>query len=241
MSALLTTWRTTWGAELVVTALAALYLRSVLHVGGWPLIRTVSAMAALVAAVVAVDSGVGIRAPRSFAVGVVLQLLLTVVVPALWVAGRPVELVRRGCSERTASRLDQLGRIARTVAGPAVALVVYALVVVLTRLTTFPVAVAASPVLSVLQQLVWLGAGLLFFRAALAPSYTVRFSLLTAATVVTIAVGGILASSSAGSAPTFAPDDVHRGGTILWAAGGGLLVVITAALGVRALREGGRH
>jgi cytochrome c oxidase assembly factor CtaG len=239
---LLTTWHTTWVVEIVLTALAALYLRTALHVRGWPVIRTVSAMAALAVVVVTVDTGIGVSAPRSFSVGVVMQLLLTVVVPALWVAGRPLTLLRRGSSEHTAAVLDRLrgSAVVRALTSPPTVLVVFALVVVLSRLTALPVAVAASPTLQVLEQLLFLGSGLLFLHTALGldrsperPAPTLRILLVIAAAGATVGVGGVLATTAPTLGPTFSPDDVHRGATILWAAGGGLLLVLAAALGGR--------
>ncbi len=238
----LTTWHTTWGAEVVATALAALYLRTALHLGGWPVHRTVSSVGALAVAVATIDSGVSIDAPRSFSVGVVMQLLLMVVVPALWVSGRPLTLLRRGSAERTAAVLDRLrdSAVGRALTSPPTVLVVFALVVGLTRLTAFPVAVAASPALQVLEQLLYLGSGLLFLHTALGldrsperPAPTLRILLLVAAAGVTVVVGGVLATAAVTPGPTFSPDDVHEGGTILWAAGGGLLLVLAAALGCR--------
>jgi hypothetical protein len=57
--------------------------------------------------------------------------------------------------------------------------------------------------------------------------------LLGGAAAVTTAVGLVLAAIPAVLVPTFSPDDVHRGGTILWAAGDGLLLVVAAAVGCR--------
>ncbi|HEY2195122.1 MAG TPA: cytochrome c oxidase assembly protein [Actinomycetospora sp.] len=231
---MLTTWHTTWGVEVVATALAALYLRNALHVTGWPVIRTVSAIGALAVVVVTVDSGLGAAVSRSFAVGVVVQLLLSSVVPPLWVAGRPGELLRRGWSERVSAALDRLRAVVRAATAAPTVLVVYALVVVLTRLTAFPVAVATNPVLGVLEQLLWLGAGLMVFSTALgAHRAAAGLLLLTGAAAVTTAGGLVLAAVPAVLVPAFSPDDVHRGGTILWAAGGGLVLVIVAALGCR--------
>lgn len=241
-STVLGTWRTTWGAELAVTALAALYLRTALRVGGWPVARTVSSSGALAVVVVAVDSGVGVYAPTTFAVRVVMHLALLVVVPALWVAGRPLELLRHGGSARLSAVLDRLrgGAVSRALTWPPAALVLWALVVVLTHLTAFPVAVATEPAAAVLDPLLCLGAGLLLLHTALGldrcperPSYAVRFSLLLLAAGVLTAVGVVLAAAPAAVLPGLAPDDVRRGGTILGAAGDGLLVLIMLALGHR--------
>lgn len=245
----LTTWHTTWGAEVVVTALAAFYLRTTLHAGGWPAIRTVSAMAALAVVVVTVDSGVGVGASRSVAVGVAAQLLLTSVAVPLWVAGRPLELLRRGCSARVSATLDRVRKAAaiRVLTSPPAVLVIYAVVLVLTRLTAFPVAAATSPALGVLEQIAWPAAGLLVFGTALAPARgPVGLLVLGGAAAVTAAVGLVLAGVPAVLLPAFSPDEVHRGGTTLWVAGDGLLLVVAAALGCRCVarrpsREHPRH
>ncbi len=231
---LLTTWHTTWGVEIVLTALAALYLRTALHARGRPVIRTVSAMAALGVVVVTVDSGIGLSAPRSFPVGVVSQLLLTIVVPALWVAGRPLELLRRGSSARVTSVLDRTrdSAAARMLTAPLTALVVFTSATVLTRLTAFPAVVATSPALQVGEPLLWLGAGLLLFHTAVPlerPSRAPGLLLLVLATGVVAVVGGVLtASDLVSGAPA---EDVHLGGTIMWAGGGALMVVILAVSG----------
>jgi cytochrome c oxidase assembly factor CtaG len=232
----LTTWHTTWGAEVVVTALAAFYLRATLHAGGWPVLRTVSAMAALAVVVVTVDSGLGTGASHSVAVGVVAQLLLSSVAVPLWVAGRPVELLRRGSSARVWAALDRVrdAAVVRVLTSAPVVVVLYALVLVLTRLTAFPVAVASSPPLGVLEQLGWLGAGLLVFGTALDRSRDpAGLLVLIGAAVATTAVGLVLAAVPPVLVPVFSPDDVHRGGTILWAAGDGLLLAVAVAVGCR--------
>jgi cytochrome c oxidase assembly factor CtaG len=232
----LTTWHTTWGAEVVVTALAAFYLRATLHAVGWPVLRTVSAMAALAVVVVTVDSGLGTGASHSVAVGVVAQLLLCSAAVPLWVAGRPVELLRRGSSERVAAALDRVrdAGVVRVLTSVPAVLVLYALVLVLTRLTAFPVAVASSPPLGVLEQLGWLGAGLLVFGTTLDRSRgPAGLLVLIGAAAVTTAVGLVLAAVPAVLVPVFSPDDVHRGGTILWAAGDGLLLAVAVAVGCR--------
>lgn len=238
-SAVLGTWHATWPAEVAVTALAALYLRTVLRVGGWPVLRTVSALSALAVVVVAVDSGIRTFAPRSSAVHAVLILLLLVVVPALWVAGRPIELLGRGSSERASATLARWrrGRVARVGTFPVTVLVGYALVVALTHLAPVRGAVAASPAVAVLEQLVFLGAGLLFFAAALGhPSPAVRSGLLLAAAAVGTVVG-VLARTSGALMSTSAPDDVRLGGTILWAGGDAVLLLIMVVVGFRWLAD----
>lgn len=184
MSPVPTTWHTTWGVELVVTALAALYLRTALRLRGWPVRRTVSALAALAVVVVTVDSGLD-AGPAG---RVVPQLLFLVAVPALWLAGRPLELLRRDAPARTAAALDRLRGhgVVRLLAAPPTVLVALALVVVLT--------LATSRVPGARAQVLALGAGLLFFSTALAParSCASRIVLLVLGAVV-VTVGAVAA------------------------------------------------
>ena len=235
-STVFTTWRTTWGAEIVVTALAALYLRAALQVPGWPVVRTVSALGALAVAIVTVDSGIGLHAPRSFPVDVLMQLLLIVAVPALWVAGRPLELLERASSERVSAALHRFrhGAAARTLTAPPTVLALSTLVVVLTHLIAVPVAVV---------QLLCLGAGLLFLHTALgldrrsghlraAP----RFLLMLAWIGVNTAVGLALVVAPTALVPIFPPGDVRLGGAMTCVIGDGAMLMIMAAMAASSRR-----
>lgn len=229
----LTTWRTTWAAEVAVTAIAALYLRTALRVGGWPVARTVAFVAALAVAIVTVDSGITTYAPRSYSVHAVMILLLAIVVPALWVAGRPLELLARGGSERAATRLDRVrgSLVVRTLTAAPTVLLVYTAVVVSTGLADIP---------EVLDEPIALAAGMLFFHTALGldrrperPSFGLRLLLVLGAAGVGTVVGTLLMSAPATLLPAFRVEDVHLGGAITLTIGGALLTVIMVSLGWR--------
>lgn len=237
----LTTWRPSWGVDLLLLVLLAAYLVAArCGPDRWPVHRTASFVGALAGLVLTFDSGVDVFGHGSFAVHMVMHLLLIMVVPALWVGGHPLELARRGLHGRAAARWDAArdSRAARALTFPLTVLGAYALVVVLTHLTGFMEAMAASPPLHRVEQVLYLAAGLLFFSTALGvdagptrPSYFMRFVLMLVAMGVDTLVGVVLMLSPRSPFPSYLADDVHLGGALMWVAGDGLMMLIMVLLG----------
>ncbi len=236
----LTTWQVSWGVDAVLVVLGVLYLTGAVRHGSWPGRRTASFLAALAAAVLTWNSGIAVFGHAAFAVHMVMHLLLIMVIPAFWVAGHPVELLRHHLHGEAARAFDTAvgGRVARAVTFPATVLVIYAGVVVLTHLTGFMQAMAGSMTLHHLEQVLYLVAGLLFFHTAIGvdllpqrPAYFARFVLMLIAMGVDTLVGVVLMLAPATMFPAYDVEGVHLGGGIMWVGGDALMMVIMVLLG----------
>jgi cytochrome c oxidase assembly factor CtaG len=236
----LTTWSPAWGVNVVLLALAALYLVAARRHGGWPRWRTASFLAALASAVVTWNSGIAVFGHEAFAVHMVMHLALIMVVPAFWVAAHPLELLRSALPERAGARFDTAlhSRASRALFFPGTALVFYALVIVLTHLTSFMEAMAGSMALHHSEQALYLVAGILFFHVAIGvdlmpnrPAYFVRYVLMALAMGVDTLVGVVLMQAPATMFPAYDLEGVHLGGALMWVVGDGLMMVIMVLLG----------
>jgi putative copper resistance protein D len=236
----LTTWEPSWGVDAVLLVLGALYLAGALRHGVWPVRRTASFLAALASAVLTWNSGIAVFGHGAFAVHMVMHLMLIMVIPAFWVAGHPLELLRHHLRGGPARAFDAAvgGRVARAVTLPATVLVVYALVIVLTHLTGFMEAMAGSMALHDGEQVLYLLAGLLFFHTAIGvdllphrPAYFARFVLMLVAMGVDTLTGVVLMLAPATMFPAYDLEGVHLGGAIMWVGGDGLMMLIMVLLG----------
>jgi cytochrome c oxidase assembly factor CtaG len=236
----LTTWEPAWGVDAVLVVLGALYLAGAARHGSWPVRRTASALAALAAAVVTWNSGIAVFGHGAFAVHMVMHLMLIMVVPAFWVAGHPLELLRHHLGGRAARGFDAVvaSPVARAITFPGTVLLVYAAVVVLTHLTGFMQVMAGSMGLHYGEQALYLVAGLLFFHTAIGvdvipsrPAYFVRFVLMLIAMGVDTLVGVVLMLAPATMFPAYDVEGVHLGGGIMWVGGDALMMVIMVLLG----------
>ena len=235
-----TTWEPAWGVDAVLVVLGALYQTGALRHGGWPVRRTASFVAALAGAVLTWNSGIAVFGHGAFAVHMVMHLMLIMVIPALWVAAHPLELLRHHLRGGAARAVDAAlgGRVARAVTFPATVLVVYALVIVLTHLTGFMEAMAGSMALHHGEQALYLAAGLLFFHTAIGvdvlphrPAYFARFVLMLIAMGVDTLAGIVLMLAPATMFPAYDLEGVHLGGAIMWVGGDGLMMLIMVLLG----------
>ena len=236
----LTTWEASWGVDVVLLVLGALYLVGAARQGSWPVRRTASFLAALAAAVVTFNSGIAVFGHDAFAVHMIMHLMLIMVIPAFWVAAHPLELLRGHLHGTAARSFDAVvgGRVARAVTFPATVLVVYAAVIVLTHLTGFMEAMAGSMALHRSEQVLYLVAGLLFFHTAIGvdvhprrPAYFARFVLMLIAMGVDTLVGVVLMLAPATMFPSYDLEGVHLGGGIMWVGGDALMMVIMVLLG----------
>jgi cytochrome c oxidase assembly factor CtaG len=236
----LTTWEPSWGVDAVLVVLGALYVAGALRHGAWPVRRTASFLAALAAAVLTWNSGIAVFGHGAFAVHMVMHLMLIMVIPAFWVTGHPLELLRHHLRGGAATAFDAAveSRVARAVTFPATVLVVYALVIVLTHLTGFMEAMAGSMTLHHGEQALYLVAGLLFFQTAIGvdvlprrPAYFARFVLMLVAMGVDTLTGVVLMLAPATMFPAYDLEGVHLGGAIMWVGGDGLMMLIMVLLG----------
>ncbi|MHC1559110.1 cytochrome c oxidase assembly protein [Actinomycetospora sp. C-140] len=251
--ALLTTWQPSWAVDAVVLVAAVAYGAGVRRAGRaeipWPRGRTVAFAAALVGLVLTFDSGIAVGSHASFGVHMVMHLMLIMVVPALWVAGGPAELLRLAGPPRGRAAVESFNasRVGRGMFHPATVLVVYGLVVALTHLTGFMQAMADSMALHHLEQALYLGAGLLFFATALGadatpsrPSFLGRFALMMLAMGVDTLVGLVLLLSPRSPFPAYELTDVRVGGALMWAGGDALMMLVIVVLARWWVRSSGR-
>ncbi|MCD2185564.1 cytochrome c oxidase assembly protein [Actinomycetospora soli] len=236
----LTTGSPAWGVNAVLLVLTALYLAAARGHGAWPVRRTLSFLAAIASAVVTWNSGIAVFGHQAFAVHMVMHLMLIMVLPAFWVAAHPLELLRSALPERAGARFDAAldSRASRALFFPGTVLVFYALVVVLTHLTSFMEAMAGSMALHHAEQGLYLVAGVLFFHVAIGvdllpnrPAYFVRYVLMALAMGVDTLVGVVLMQAPATMFPSYDLEGVHLGGALMWVVGDGLMMVIMVLLG----------
>ena len=236
----LTTWQIAWGIDAVLVVLAALYLTGAVRHGSWPVRRTAAFLGALAAAVLTWNSGIAVFGHAAFAVHMVMHLALIMVVPAFWVAAHPLELLRSALPSRAKARFDAAldSRASRALFFPGTVLVFYTLVIVLTHLTSFMEAMAASMALHHAEQVLYLVAGVLFFHVAIGvdllpnrPAYFVRYVLMALAMGVDTLVGVVLMQAPASMFPSYDLEGVHLGGALMWVVGDGLMMVIMVLLG----------
>jgi cytochrome c oxidase assembly factor CtaG len=166
--------------------------------------------------------------------------MLIMVIPAFWVAGHPLELLRSRLDGGAARAFDVVvtGPVARVATFPGTVLVVYAAVIVLTHLTGFMQAMAGSMALHDAEQVLYLVAGLLFFHTAIGvdvlphrPAYFARFVLMLIAMGVDTLAGVVLMLAPATMFPAYDVEGVHLGGAIMWVGGDGIMMLIMVLLG----------
>jgi putative copper resistance protein D len=177
------------------------------------------------------------------------HLTLITVVPALLVLGHPFTVLRNagGRSWRagfdTAVHRPPLAQLTH----PLVGLVAYGLVVFYTHLTPFMDKMAMSSSMMTLEQVLYLGSGFWLLLGAIGDEplrwrtpYLLRLVLLVMAMVPDTLVGIVLLQTEKDPFPTYmsmrpswAPGALHDldiGGSLMWAAGDGLMMCL--ALGV---------
>lgn len=214
----------------------------------WPRWRIVSWLLALLVIVESTQGGVAVYGDVLFWVHMVEHLALIMIAPICLVLGAPVSLLVAASSDHGRPRVERwLSRgIVSGVTHPVVGLVVYGLTIVLTHLTGFMNAMMLHPWLEVAEQLLYLGAGTLFFLPLLG-SEPLRWRLRPALRVVILLLSmpidtftGIvliqtthypwpaMAAMHQSWAPT-ALDDLYGGGAVMWIGGDGLMALVAAA------------
>jgi putative membrane protein len=209
---------------------AVVYLGAARRAVAWPVARTGAFLAGLVVLAGALLSPLHAESERLLSAHMVQHLLLTLIVPPLLVLGRPVAVLLRGGPD--AARRPLAGamhsRAAAMAAHPAVALGVFAAVLVGTHAPAFYDAALRHPALHDLEHAFYLASALLFWQVVLAPephpraaSPIVRMLLVVAAMLPMAIVGvGLLIPDHAVYPPyghgAAALADQQRGGSIMW-------------------------
>ncbi len=263
----LTTWSPDplpWTAVLVA---AGGYLIAVRHVNGAhprvpvPRWQVDAWLAGLVAILVALVSAADVYAGDLLTVHMVQHLLLAMVAPALLALGAPVTLVLRIASPRARHRLILPvlhSRVVRLIASPLVAWPVFAIAMWLTHFSPLYDVALEDPMLHVVEHLVYLVSGLLFWWPVVAadPSpwrlgYGARLAYVGLQMPVNAAVGLAIYFAPTVLYPHYAtierswgPDalsDQQIGGVLMWGAGDLLLLVAVAALVAAWMRADARR
>lgn len=245
-SLLVSHWEVSVGPSVAATAAAVAYGFAARRIRGWPVGRTACFVGGLVAAVAAVESGVGAFDDRLLTVHMVQHMLLLLVAPLLLLAGRPVILALRAAPPAWRPALARaLARI-RSITRPVPCLAIFTLVVLATHLPAFYDATLRNPILHQAEHALYLAAGLLLWWPVLdgdpVPTSRLgglaRFVYLLVAMAPMALVGGYLdrnptlvyapygpAARTLGVSPL---TDQAQAGAIMWV--GGSLVMVAVAL-----------
>ncbi|MBO0826549.1 MAG: cytochrome c oxidase assembly protein [Streptosporangiales bacterium] len=237
----------TWGFAPVGTLLLALataaYVAGMVVVARrgvrWPAGRLVAFLLGVVMVAVALQSAIDAYAATLYWMHMVQHLMLIMLAPGLLVLGRPLTLLRD-----VAGRVEPVlrGRVVAAVTIPGLTLVLYAVVLIGTHLTSFMYAMRTRMWLHDVEIVAYLVAGYLFLLTILAtepirwqPSYPVRVVLTLVGMGADTVVGVVLMMTAndplrvSGMMPRdWGPsplDDLHAGGAVMWAFGDGLMLV----------------
>lgn len=233
----------------------------------WPPGRSTAWLLGCAVLLFASSSGVGRYAPAMFSMHMVAHLLLGMLVPILLVAGAPITLALRALAPAGEGSppgprewlQDALhSRWSRLLTRPAVATVIFVAGFYALYLGgIFDAAVNHHPAHLVMNGY-FLLSGYLFFWAAIGADPTPRvisapgrIGMVSAAIPLHIVFGVVLMGMTTVLGERFyrslklpwhtdLPADQHLGGSIAWAAGGALLVVVLMALFIPWLRTGRR-
>jgi putative copper resistance protein D len=211
----------------------------------WSAAATTAWCAGIVALVYATQGGLRVYDDSLFWLHMVGHLTLVMVVPILLVAGRPLNVAIAALPERRAEQLGRVlrGRACSLVTNPAVGLALYTAVIVGTHLTGFMNQRMLHPWLVGLEQLMYVGAGVLFFLPLVASppirwqlSAPLRMAMLVVAMPVDTFTGVILGETDkypwpamAAMHPTWAPNlvtDLHAGGAVMWIGGDAIMALM---------------
>lgn len=242
-----TTWqfRPVWTLAVVVLLLAYVAgLRAARRHGrrGAHPVRVATFVAGLVVLLWSVSSAVDAFAMTRFWIHMVEHLLLIMVVPMLLVLGSPLGVLRSSLADP--GRFDRVIR-SRPIAfltHPVTTFLIYAGVIVGTHLTGFMDAMAQHMWLMTGEQLLYLGAGFLYWLPLIGRE-PIRWELPGIAKILLTllgmapdtVVGLVLMQATTNLMPvymagrgmgaSFALDDQNLGGSIMWFFGDGLMMV----------------
>lgn len=239
----------TWDFSPVATLLLA--LATVAYAAGvvvlarrgvrWPAGRLVAFLSGIVVVALAVQSAINTYAATLYWMHMVQHLMLIMLAPGLLVLGRPLTLLR-DVVPRVEPALR--GRVVAAVTMPGLTLVLYAVVLIGTHLTSFMRVMRTQMWLHDVEIVAYLVAGYLFLLTVLAtepirwqPSYPLRVFLTLMGMGADTVVGVVLMMTAndplrvSGMMPRdWGPsplDDLHAGGAVMWAFGDGLMLVVT--------------
>jgi putative copper resistance protein D len=251
-----TTWDIPVTAAAVLALLAIAYAAGIIRARGWRIRDAAAFYAGLLVCALAVGGGIGVYSTTLFTVHMAQHLLLIMVVPALVLLGRPLELLRTTLPERFRRKLGRANRsrAARLLFHPLLAFGYYAVVVTGTHLTPFQQSAATNPALHGVELLLYLSSGYLFLLPIIGSEPAgrrlpplLRLVTLLIGMVVDTVVGVTLLMTVDPPFPAYVvpdrgwgPDaitDLHWGGAMMWV-GGDLLMAALAIVVITAWVSG---
>jgi putative membrane protein len=244
-SLLVSDWRLGASVLVPLAGAAVLYLVAAARARGrWSGRRTMSFLAGLACVLVALQSGLDAYDDRLLSVHMVQHMLLLLVSPLLLHGGRPIVLALSALPP--ARRAGPARALARTrpFTTPAVALVVFGAVVVLTHLPAFYDAAVRHDRLHYVEHLLYLLAGLLMWSPLIdgdpAPRHRLsglgRLGYLIVAMLPMALVGAYLNRYASLAYPAYGPpahslgisalNDQAQAGAIMWVVGNSIMVAV---------------
>jgi putative membrane protein len=234
----------------------ALYLAGVRRARRWPARRTAAFLAGLALLAVALESGLQRHGDELLSVHMAQHLILMLGVPPLLLLGQPLVLALRTLPSRWRDALALVvrGRAARVVVHPAVALGVFAAVVVATHVPAFYEAALRSDALHGAEHSAYLWASLLLWTPVLGvapmprpPSPLMRLLVLLSTMPPMALIGVVLMSRDNVVYPSYgagaarwgvsALADQQVAAALMWVGGSLALIAITVGVAGVALRR----
>ena len=219
----------------------ALYLLAAHRTPQWPQGRSALFVAGLVVTFLATQSVVGVFDMAYFSVHMVEHLALIMVAAPLFALSAPLDLAYDVATVRIRAFFD--GRVMGVLTHPLFAFALYFAIIPVAHLTSLFNLMMQHEWIHHLEQIGFLGAGYLFFRAAFGLERGVkihpglRLVYVMAAVPVDTFTGLALAMSShnpfgnyrftapAGSTGASILDNIHLGGAIMWIGGDALMLL----------------
>jgi cytochrome c oxidase assembly factor CtaG len=213
----------------------------------------------VVALAICMSSAVDAYAMSLFWMHMIEHLTLITVVPAMLVLGHPLTVLRSAGSSEWQRIFDAAMRSLplSVLTHPLAGLVAYGVVVFYTHLTPFMDQMASEPALMVVEQLAYLGSGAWLLLGAIGEEpirwrtpYLLRLVLVVMAMIPDTLVGIVLLQTPTNPFPTYmamrpawassAMHDLDVGGSLMWAAGDGLMMCLAIGLVVSLIAGGAR-
>lgn len=243
--ALLGDWTATPIAGVVIALVFAAYLalawRSARRPEGWPLIRVLAAVGAVLTLVLAVNSPLAVYGADLFWAHMLVHLLMIMVAPILVVAAQPIRLTHNVFPVQVDAILRS--PLVRFVTHPAFALPLYTLTIVGTHLTDFPQQMLTHMWVHYLELILYFVSGYLLFLPLVGDELTgrklphpLRFGILAVCMLPDTVVGVALMMTDSVIAPAFGDSrmgwgpspltDQNAAGAIMWVGGDGLMMLL---------------
>ena len=258
----LTTWelRPGWLAFCALLLVAYAYGLYAAGLRGNPLgspVRIACFGLGVAALAICMSSAVDAYAMSLFWMHMIEHLTLITVIPALLILGHPLTVLRSAGGPEWQRVFDAAMHSLpiSILTHPLVGLTAYGVVVFYTHLTPFMDRMATDPDLMVVEQLLYLGSGTWLLLGAIGEEpirwktpYLLRIVLVVMAMVPDTLVGIVLLQTEGNPFPTYmamrpawAPSALHDlevGGSLMWAAGDGLMMLLAVGLVLGLLTRG---